>query len=171
MALDTKLILEVLNERFAAWEVRFDNFLKSGSKVSTLLASSSSPSKQGATQEASKAVIANNWGGLFDGGDDLDAAVSNTASAESVGLQDVPVLIQSAVFGASVFADNWGGLFDGGNDLDVTVSNTTSAESVGHHDVPVCDPASFNLDAAPVVLAFDATTAILPIQIQEGGTL
>jgi hypothetical protein len=69
-----------------------------------------------------------------------------------------------------VFADNWGGLFDGGNDLDVTVSNTTSAESVGHHDVPVCDPASFNLDAAPVVLAFDATTAILPIQIQEGGT-
>jgi hypothetical protein len=169
MALDTKLILEVLNEHFAAWEVRFDNFLKSGSKVSTVPASSSSPSKQGAAQEASKAVIAENWGGLFDGGDDLDATVSNTASAESVGLHDVPIPIQSAVFGAGVFADNWGGLFDGGDDLDATVSNTASAESVGLHDVPVWDPASFNLDAAHVVLALDATTAILPIQIQEGG--
>jgi hypothetical protein len=106
MALDTKLILEVLNERFAAWEVRFDKFLKSGGKVSTVPSSSSSPSKQGAAQEASKAVIADNWGGFFDGGDDLDTAVSNTASAESVGLHDVPVPIQSAIFGAGVFADN-----------------------------------------------------------------
>jgi hypothetical protein len=93
MALDTKLILEVLNEHFAAWEVRFDNFLKSGSKVSTVPASSSSPSKQGAAQEASKAVIADNWGGLFDGGDDLDAAVSNTASAVTIVLHDAPVPI------------------------------------------------------------------------------
>jgi hypothetical protein len=37
-----------------------------------------------------KAVIADNWGGLFNGGDDLGAAASNTTSAESVGLHDFP---------------------------------------------------------------------------------
>jgi hypothetical protein len=36
-------------------------------------------------------VFADNWGGLFDGGDDLDVTVSNITSAESVGLHDVPI--------------------------------------------------------------------------------
>jgi hypothetical protein len=143
MGLDYKLILDELDKLASRFERHFDSLEEKWSKFPSVGATEA---KEDGARETSEGITADNWGGLFDGGDDLDTVVSNTASAEPVVLHDVPVPIQSAVFGSGVFADNWGGLFDGGDDLDATVSNTASPESVGFHDVPACDPVSFDLD-------------------------
>jgi hypothetical protein len=143
MGLDYKLFLDELDKLASRFERHFDSLEEKWSKFPSVGATEA---KEDGARETSEGITADNWGGLFDGGDDLDTVVSNTASAEPVVLHDVPVPIQSAVFGSGVFADNWGGLFDGGDDLDATVSNTASPESVGFHDVPACDPVSFDLD-------------------------
>jgi hypothetical protein len=145
MGLDYKLILDELDKLASRFERHFDSREAKRSKFPSVGAPEA---KVDGARETSVGVTADNWGGHFDGGDDLDTVISNTASVESVGFHDVPVPIQSAVFGAGMFANNWGGLFDGGDDLNTTVSNTASAESIGLHDVPACDPVSFDLDTA-----------------------
>jgi hypothetical protein len=101
-------------------------------------------------------VFANNWGGLFDGGDDFNTTVSNTASTESVDLHDVPRCDPTSDIDATVSSPANGTSIPSPFSSVEFVAAFISAES----EAPPCgnDQAPthwVNLDAPPFVLALD----------------
>jgi hypothetical protein len=119
-------------------------------------------------------VFADNWGGLFDGGDDLDATVSNTASAESVGFHDVPAcdpvsfdldtVVSNTISIKLVSSDSTKRSVDrplaASESLAKQVPEERFAEEVDLYDFPCDDnvqapPHQVDLDVPPFVLALD----------------